>query len=102
MEKNRDLEWATALSGKRQPDAEGAAFARSTLGGDAAAELLHQGLCDGKSQSHALAGAGAIGPVEALEDVRQISSLDADPRVTYPQRYSASRWWIIRLSLLTV
>jgi hypothetical protein len=53
--KNRDLEWTNALSGKREPDTEGAAFARRALGSDAAHELLHQGLCNRETQSRPLA-----------------------------------------------
>ena len=70
-------------SSERKPDAEGTAFARRALGSDAAAELLHQGLCDRETQPRPLARAGAISTIEALEDMWQVIGFDADTCVTY-------------------
>ena len=40
---------ASIFSGKGEPDAEGAAFARRTFSSDATTQLFDQGLCDRKS-----------------------------------------------------
>ena len=59
-------------SGKRQPDAEGATLAGRAFGGEAAAEALDEGLCDGEAEAGAPAVACRVGAVEPLEDVRQV------------------------------
>src|SRR2546426_8113885 len=73
------------LSRERKPYTECTALARDTFSGDAATKLLHQRLCDGKPQPGALASASPIGAIKALEDVRQVSRLDANPRVAHAQ-----------------
>gem|GEM_PF-6994967 len=75
------------LSRERKPDTERTALARDTFSGDAATELLHQRLCNGKPQPGALARAGAICAIKALEDVRQVSRLDTYTRVANAQHY---------------
>ena len=59
---------------RRQAHREGAAAARRGVHRDGAAMGGDDRLSDGQSQPAASAGAGArrVGPVEALEDVRQV------------------------------
>src|SRR5215469_5431778 len=73
------------LSGQRYADTASTPLARSALSSDRPAKPLHQGLRDGEAQSRTRARAGAVGAVEALEDVRQIGRPDADTRITHTQ-----------------
>ena len=63
--------------GERQGERERAALATLGFDRDLATHALNKLPCDGEAKPEALAAASGIGPVEAVEDLRQVRRIDA-------------------------